>query len=113
MSTAVTTEKIRVDQFFTATEARLDRWRKLVDVTRSWQAGAEKDGSRAIELVSELEQWEDFFAYPGPSLLRTLKARMSSGDATGTARLAQSINLALLTHSYRNNANDWDSLVSQ
>src|SRR5439155_18345352 len=34
--------------------------------------------------------------------------RITSGDATGTAHLAQSISTALLTHSYRTNLADWE-----
>src|SRR5439155_21882374 len=56
----------------------------------------------------ELRQWEDFFAYPGEPLLRTLGERIASGDATGSSLLAQSISTALLTHSYRTNLADWE-----
>jgi arginine decarboxylase len=56
-----------------------------------------------------LRQWEDFFAYPGPTLIKTLEERIASGDATGTARLVQAISTALLTHSYRTNIADWNS----
>jgi len=58
--------------------------------------------------LSELRQWEDFFAYPGHELLRTLSERIDAGDATGTVRLAQTISAALLTHSYRANVADWE-----
>src|SRR5207344_475954 len=57
----------------------------------------------------ELRQWEDFFAYPGQKLLASLEDRISSGDATGAARLSQSIGNALLTRSYRANVGDWES----
>jgi len=56
----------------------------------------------------ELRQWEDYFAYPGHSLLKSLDERIASGDAAGTARLVQSMSAALLTHSYRTNAGDWE-----
>jgi len=51
---------------------------------------------------------EDFFAYPGQALLKTLDERIASGDAGGTARLVQSLSAALLTHSYRTNLADWE-----
>ena len=57
----------------------------------------------------ELQQWEDFFAYPGQKLLASINERIVSGDAAGTARLIQSIGTALLTHSYRANVADWES----
>ena len=108
MSTAATASGARVDQFFTAAEARFDRWRKLLDAARAWEAGTERDSSSAAVAFQELKQWEDYFAYPGPVLMRDLDEAMASNDSRRTSRLAQLINMALLTHSYRNNAADWE-----
>src|ERR1700747_831614 len=106
----------RVDQFFTVAEGRLDRWRSLLQVARSWEASANQQdsekanhASNALKQFQELLQWEDFFAYPGPVLLKTLSERIASGDASGTVRLGPSLSAALLTHSYRTNLNDWES----
>jgi arginine decarboxylase len=116
MSITTRTQDVRVDQFFTGTEARFDRWRALLQAARAWQASAAqqvsekgKHQAEVVTALTELYQWEDFFAYPGHALLSSLDARISSGDATGTARLAQSISAALLTHSYRSNVGDWES----
>src|SRR5438046_1156133 len=105
----------RVDQFFTVTEARFDRWRSLLQAARVWEGVAtrhplDKETHQAATSASfqELRQWEDFFAYPGEALLRTLGERIASGDATGTTHLAQSISTALLTHSYRTSLADWE-----
>src|SRR5262249_16996124 len=46
--------------------------------------------------------------YPGETLLKRLGERITSGDTTGTTRLAQSISGALLTHSYRTSLADWE-----
>lgn len=115
MSTATTASTARVDQFFTVAEARFDRWRTLLECAREWDAAAaqqssesDKYRSRTATSLSDLRQWEDYFAYPGPNLLRVLDERIASGDAKGTARLAQAISAALLTHSYRNNVSDWE-----
>jgi arginine decarboxylase len=104
-----------VDQFYTVAEARFDRWRSLLQAARVWEGAAnrqpsEKEKQQAATSASfqELRQWEDFFAYPGERLLRTLGERIASGDATGTAHLAQSISTSLLTHSYRTNLADWE-----
>jgi arginine decarboxylase len=110
MSIASSTQNIRVDQFFTVAEARLDRWREFLQAARNWARVVGQPQQSAVStLFQELRQWEDFFAYPGPVLLRTLNERIVSGDATGTARLVQSISAALLTHSYRTNLADWDN----
>src|SRR5215472_17286893 len=115
MSIALDTST-RVDQFFTVAEARLDRWRSLLQAARSWEASSNQQesekathASNTLKQFQELLQWEDFFAYPGPVLLKTLSERIAGGDASGTVRLAQSISAALLTHSYRTNLNDWES----
>ncbi|HET7205256.1 MAG TPA: hypothetical protein VFI95_01630, partial [Terriglobales bacterium] len=115
MTTAPKATGARVDQFFTVAEARFDRWRALLQAARIWEGVAtrqpsEKEKHQAATSASfqELRQWEDFFAYPGESLLRTLGERIASGDATGSSLLAQSISTALLTHSYRSNRADWE-----
>ncbi len=106
MSAAVSPET-RLDRFFTVAEARFDRWRRLLDAARAWQspsatqAGKEDCRTEVLAAFHELRQWEDFFAYPGSNTLATLEQRIAGGDASGTARLVQSINTALLTHSYR------------
>src|SRR6266576_2694243 len=115
MSVAAKATDVRVDQFFTGTEARFDRWRSLLQAARAWEGAAsqqrpekEKYQATVSASVAELRQWEDFFAYPGQALLRTLDERITSGDAGGTTRLVQSLSTALLTHSYRTNAADWE-----
>src|SRR5437764_1169805 len=108
MSIAATAQGTRVDQFFTAAEARFDRWRTLLDAARAWEAGKEKDSSSTFAALQELKQWEDYFAYPGPILMRSLEESIASGDARRSVRLAQLIDVALLTHSYRSNPSEWD-----
>src|SRR5438876_5063634 len=102
MSTTAKAPAARVDQFFTVAEARFDRWRSLLQAARVWEAAAnrqpsekEKQQEATSASFQELRQWEDFFAYPGEALLRTLGERITSGDATGTAHLAQSISTTL------------------
>ena len=104
-----------MDQFYTVTEGRFDRWRSLLQAARDWVGVAnsqpsekQKQDAATSASFQELRQWEDFFAYPGERLLRTLGERIASGDATGTAHLAQSISTALLTHSYRTSLADWE-----
>jgi arginine decarboxylase len=116
MSSPTGTQGVRVDQFFTGAEARFDRWRSMLQGARGWervasQQGSGKEGHQASvsDAFQELRHWEDFFAYPGQALLRALEERIASADATGTARLTQSISTALLTHSYRTNLADWES----
>jgi arginine/lysine/ornithine decarboxylase len=115
MSNPKSTNDVRVDQFFTGTEARFDRWRYLLQAVRGWVGLANQQGRDKAEpqaavsaAFQELRQWEDFFAYPGHLLLKMLSERIEEGDATGTVRLVQAISTALLTHSYRSNVSDWE-----
>jgi arginine/lysine/ornithine decarboxylase len=115
MNTPVKSETPRVDQLFMAGEARFDRWRALLQASRVWDRSARQlDSSKAehrtavANCFQELRQWEDFFAYPGQKLLTSLDELIASSDATGSARLIQSIGNALLTHSYRTNVADWE-----
>jgi arginine decarboxylase len=117
MSTSTTkVEKPRVDQFFTVTEARFDRWRAFLRAARVWEESVNRQNAdrevrhfAVSEQFRELRQWEDFFAYPGPALLAMLDQRIASGEAASAARHVQSISSALLTHSYRTNLADWES----
>ncbi len=115
MSITAKPSDVRVDQFFTGAEARFDRWRSLLHAARAWEGAAgrqrpeiEKYQSAVSASIAELRQWEDFFAFPGHALLRTLDERIASGDSVGTARLVQSLSASLLTHSYRTNRADWE-----
>ena len=104
----------QVDHFFTGTEARYDRWRGFLELTRQWAMAAEqRNGADAIhaELVkkfAELRQWESFYAYPGSTLINFLNERLTSGDVAGTVRLARTISTAVVTHSYRTNVGEWE-----
>ena len=116
MNNPVKPEAPRVDQIFVGAEARFDRWRALNQASRLWDSSTSKQDSgkteyraAVINCFQELQQWEDFFAYPGQKLLASINERIVSGDAAGSARLIQSISTALLTHSYRTNVTDWES----
>lgn len=116
MSVGTKAPSVRVDQFFTAAEARFDRWRLLLQQARDWERATnqpppdkEQKRNEVSGAFEELRQWEDFFAYPGQALLKTLNERIDSNDAAGSARLTQSISASLLTHSYRFNSADWET----
>jgi arginine decarboxylase len=115
MSTATKSQPLRVDQFFTGTEARNDRWRNLLQHARQWEMSASTDPAQAsversaVESgLEELSQWEDFYAYPGPALLSVVAERVVSGDAVGTVRVVRTISTAIVTHSYRANVGEWE-----
>jgi len=100
--------------FFSASEAREERWRELHRVTKAMAAGgAEKDKQQdkprqeVQALLAQLTPLEDLCGYPGPRLMAQVGERLKAGDGAGLARLTQRISLSLLTNSYRDDPEAW------
>jgi arginine decarboxylase len=106
----------RIDQFFLMHSARADTWRAVMTAAENWAAG-QKDRAAVETALKDLVVLEEFHAYPGSRLMKTLKDRIAANDAGGTARLVQRISDAILTRSYAredgavNNAGDNDDEV--
>jgi arginine decarboxylase len=100
----------RVDDFLASAEARFDRWRDLLSAAQAWAAShGGADARRVLATAFDtVRPYEEFFGYPGPRLLAILADRLASGDATGFARLTRRISAAMMSRSYRHEANDWD-----
>jgi arginine decarboxylase len=108
-----TTSTPHLDHFFSSSAARLDRWRELNARAQTWAAAAPggKPGSAraAVEAaLVELYALEDFFAYPGPRLMKALAERISGDDALGVGRMVRRISGALLSGSYRYDGGEWE-----
>ena len=80
----------QLDNFFMTSAMRLDRWRELNASAQTWAAesrsGKPHSGRAEVEAaLKEVRPLEDFFAYPGPRLMKTLAERIASDDALGVA----------------------------
>ena len=98
-----------LDHFFSVVAARLDRWRDLGKCAQAWVAKGQGAAGLKAECARRLEQlrpFESLQAYPGVRLLKALEERVSSGDASGTARLVQRVSSALMSRSYRGEGGD-------
>ena len=109
-----TASTLQLDHFFSSSAARLDRWRELNARAQAWAAeGARAKGGVGRAAVDaalvELYALEDFFAYPGPRLMKALAERVSGEDALGVGRLVRKISGALLSGTYRYDSNEWES----
>jgi arginine/lysine/ornithine decarboxylase len=97
--------------FFSASEARIDRWRTLNRVAKALAgSGVSPAGGPVADpkaLLAELTPLEELCGYPGPRLMAVLQERVHTGDWTGFARLVQRISGALLSNSYRDDAESW------
>jgi arginine decarboxylase len=102
---------IDLRDFFSAAEARIDRWRTLNRVAKVLAGGGVSPAGGHAEdpkaLLAELAPLEDLCGYPGPRLMTQVHERLQSGDWTGFARLVQRISSALLSNSFRDDHEPW------
>ena len=102
-----------MNQFVSAAEARVDRWRILNRIARAQMAADAKTAERfrheAAAVLAELGPVEEVNGYPGPHLMAQIRDRLQTGDATGFARLVQRISGALLANSYRDDVEAWSA----
>ena len=103
--------KFGLNQFFSAWDARIDRWSTLNRIARALAARPAQNGDelrqQAIAVLEELHPIEELNAYPGPHLIALVQARLANGDWVGLARIVQRISSALLSNSYRDNREAW------
>src|SRR5690348_16557366 len=98
-----TDQMLGLNEFFAASEARVDRWRTLNRVAKSlastgpYPVGGVRHDPK--ELLAELTPLEELCAYPGPRLMAQLRERLLRGDRAGFARLTQRLSTALLSNS--------------
>ena len=98
----------RIDLFFPGPGARADRWQNLVEVAETWANGSGR--SQGVDAaLAEMTPTEEFHAYPGPELMRSLRDHVAAGDAAATASLTRRITRSLLNRSFRQSAGDWDA----
>jgi arginine decarboxylase len=95
--------------FFSASEAREERWRELHRAAKGLAAGGQADKLRqeATALLAQLGPLEDLCGYPGPALMAQVNERLKAGDGAGLARLTQRISISLLSNSYRDDPEAW------
>jgi arginine decarboxylase len=107
---------VDLKDFFSAAEAREDRWQELNSLAEAWQQAQEARQSghsegpfrdEATALLKELEALETFWAFPGATLLGAAHEALSKGDAEGFARLTRRISHSLLGGAYRHEPNSW------
>src|SRR5215467_9898500 len=99
--------------FFSAAEARSDRWHQLNAAGRAWEAAVvqgqpeERFHAEAVRLLGEIAPLESYWAYPGPRLMAAVGEAIEQRNSGVLARLTQKIGSALITGSYRQDAAAW------
>jgi arginine decarboxylase len=115
--TTVPTQTSPLGNFFSAAEARIDRWRQVAATMRAWQASTlthEREDAlyaEAVSLFGELAALEAFFAYPGPRVMSVIEQSLAERNPGVAARLVHHVSSALLSGAFRVDAAAWD--VSQ
>ncbi|MGB7971930.1 MAG: hypothetical protein WCF31_08180 [Candidatus Deferrimicrobiaceae bacterium] len=102
--------------FFSASEARTDRWRQLNATARAWETAVaqgkpdKKLQTEAVQLFAEISPLESFWAYPGSRLMATVGEAIEQRNVGVLARLVQKISNLLLTGAFRYDLAAWDPL---
>ena len=110
------TASMDLPDFFSAAEARIDRWRQLSAIGREWEsaiASAQSDEpfhAEAGRVFAEVTPLESYWAYPGPRLSTAVAEAIEERNVGVFARLVQKISSTLLTGSYRYESAPWDPL---
>ena len=105
-----------LSHFFSAAEARTDRWRQMNAVARAWESAVtqrqndQKYHADVVRIYAEIKPLEDYWAYPGPRLMSTVGEVIEERNAGVFSRIVQKISNALLTGSYRYESAAWDPL---
>jgi arginine/lysine/ornithine decarboxylase len=101
----VANEPVRIDQFFAGPGARADRWRDVVEAAQAWSAGR-GDRAKFEGTLAGIGAIEEYFAYPGPRLLKLLRDTAAANDAGASLNLARGIATALVTRSFRQHSDN-------
>ena len=110
------TTSLDLKDFFSAAEARSDRWRQLNAAGRAWETAVvqghpeDKLHAEAARLLREIVALEHYWAYPGPRLMAAVGEAVEERNAGVFARLLQKISSALVTGSYRHEGPAGDPL---
>lgn len=97
--------------FFSALDARRDRWSRLDACAQAWAAGRgdnAKLGTEITKLLGDLDPLEAYWAYPGPALMRSLRALAEGDDAQGLAHAVHRVKSAIFSGAFRRDPSAWD-----
>lgn len=97
--------------FFSASDARRDRWSQLSSCADAYGGGrgsSDKLVGQIATLLDELEPLEHYWAFPGPALMRSLRDLLSGGDGPGLANAVHRVKSAIFSGAYRRDPSAWN-----
>lgn len=107
MSSAFEPTKPSIDQIFSLSTLRSDRWRDLVVAARRWQGG-EVEAAAVEDDFSVLRALETLHAYPGPALMSALTGHLQAGRRDAFVELAARVSFAILARYYKDDSREWE-----
>ncbi len=108
-----------LSNFFSAAEARTDRWRQMNATGRAWESAViqgqpdEKFHTEVAHLYEDIRPLEDYWAYPGTRLMATIGELIEERNSGAFSRIVQKVSSALLTGTYRYESAAWDPLQEE
>src|SRR5205085_3442854 len=102
---------LSLSDFFSANDARRDRWSQLAACAEAWGGGrgsSDKLATQIAALLDEVAPLEHYWAFPGAALMRSVRELVSGGDAQGTATAVNRIKTAIFSGSYRRDPSAWN-----
>lgn len=103
--------ELSLADFFSANDARRDRWSQLAACADAYGGGrgsSDKLLTQIGALLDEMEPLEQYWAYPGAAHMRTLRSLFSGRDAQGLANAVDRIKTSIFSGSYRRDPNAWN-----
>ena len=106
-----TSPTLDLRDFFSATEARQDRWQRLHAIAKALEppSAPEAPRTQAAALLRELEPLESYWAYPGPVLMADLRSALEKESGSFFSRRVDRISRALLRGTYRHDPGLWEA----
>lgn len=106
MSAQMATQSVSLDQIFSLTAVRTDRWREMLELARKW-AKQEIDSNQVQAHFASLRDLEILHAYPGKTLMQALATQLAADQRTAFADLCGRISFAILARYYKEDSQEW------
>lgn len=109
--TATKSSEMSLADFFSANDARRDHWSQLAACADAWGGGrgsSDKLVTQIGALLDEVEPLENYWAYPGAGLMRSLRGLLAGKEAQGFANAVDRIKTSIFSGSYRRDPNAWN-----
>ncbi|MBC5784960.1 aminotransferase class I/II-fold pyridoxal phosphate-dependent enzyme [Ramlibacter sp. USB13] len=103
--------ELTLADFFSATDARRDRWSRLEACAEAYGAGRGGSSDKLLgeirTLLDGMEPLEHFWAYPGPALMHSLRDLLAGGDGAAFAGAVHRMKSTIFSGAYRRDPSAW------